>query len=144
MMPCFERQIYERFGLVGESSIYRNDHPVYKYVVVMAVMKLDYRCTNAFNTAGVQVLFGRGSNGRLRWQERTYCYEPTVEFKRDWSLEYHFTAKFQNWWDSVLYVLHSKKWAVEFNAAIKEELLQKVIAKEQSQQLLQSQQLVGE
>ena len=141
-MPCLERLIYLRFGLVGQSGIYRNEHPVYKHVLVVAVMKLDYRCSNAFNTAGVQVLFGRGSNGRLRWQERTYCYEPAIEFKRDWSLEYHFTAAFQNWWDSVLCVLQSKTLAVEFNAAIKEELLQKVIAKEL--QLQQQQSLVGE
>jgi len=127
MMPCMEQVIDARFGLIGHFSIYKNSHPVYTHVITLAVMKLNYACVNSFDTAGVQLYIGRGDDGRIKWRLRNYCYEPSVEFKRNFSLEYHLTDAFENWWDSVLYVFQNKARSVKFAMAIKEELLQKVI-----------------
>lgn len=139
MLPCMERVIDERFGLIGECGIHKAYHSLYKNVISIAVMKLDYRCANSFNTAGVQMEFGRTSSGQLKWQQMNFIYEPSVEFVRDWTLESHFTAAFENWWDSVVCVLQSRVLSAEFANAIKAELVQKVICKEQKQN-----QLVGE
>ena len=127
MMPCMEQVINARFGLTGDFSIYTNSHPVYTHVITLAVMKLNYACVNSFHTAGIQLYIGRGNDGRIKWRLRNYCYEPSVEFKRNFSLEYHVTDAFENWWDSVLYVFQSQARSVKFAMTIKEELLQKVI-----------------
>lgn len=132
MMPCMERVIDARFGLTGHFGIYKNSHPVYTHVITLAVMKLNYACANSFDTAGVELYIGRGDDGHIKWHLRNYCYEPSVEFKRNFSLEYHLTDAFENWWDSVLYVFQSQVRSVKFATAIKQELLQKVICSQYS------------
>lgn len=129
MFSCMERVINARFGLIGHFDIYTNRHSLYKHVIIMSVMKVDYRSANMLNTAGVQLFIGRDPvTNHIKWRQKNYCYEPSVEFKRDWSLEYYFTVAFERWWDSVICVLQGKARAMNFANAIRAELLQKVMS----------------
>jgi hypothetical protein len=107
-----------------------NNNRIYKHVIKLGMMKLNYACANSFDTCGLMLFIWRDDNGEIWGELHDYIYEPDEHFKRDRRLEQNLKKCFMNWWYSVLDVFDAQKFSLDFVNTIKMDLVLAVINRE--------------